>query len=173
MQHATASTERLSARLSEWVPSNEHIANALREYICDAALSHTGADPTQDHGHTQCMWIGRAIQRLSDQPSGRLKQEAHDATGSLTEPQTHCVLGALAQLAPAEVLKAISSSVKAGYGSTCRCNGTGQVLTPPDPHYRVWVKCPDCSTSETAEQATHWGQAVTIEPDQATSSTAT
>lgn len=48
-------------------PTNDHIANELLAYICPAGEPHTGTDPTTDHGHTMCMWIGLAIQRLRGQ----------------------------------------------------------------------------------------------------------
>jgi hypothetical protein len=47
-----------------WVPTDAEIAAALYGHICPAGQPHTGDDPTQDHGHTKCMWIGLAIQRL-------------------------------------------------------------------------------------------------------------
>lgn len=48
----------------EFNPTNEQIAHALLDYICPAGEPWTGDDPTSDHGHSQCMWIGLAIQRL-------------------------------------------------------------------------------------------------------------
>lgn len=45
---------------------NVRIAEALLDYICPAGQPHTGDDPTADHGHTQCFWIGLAIQRLRE-----------------------------------------------------------------------------------------------------------
>jgi len=47
---------------------NEKIADELHQYICPAGEPWTGDDPTQDHGHTQCFWIGLAIQRLRGSP---------------------------------------------------------------------------------------------------------
>ena len=50
----------------EFDPTDEQIARHLLDYICPAGEPHTGDDPTTDHGHTQCFWIGLAIQRLVD-----------------------------------------------------------------------------------------------------------
>jgi hypothetical protein len=46
------------------VIDDRKIAESLYHYICEAGLPHTADDPTADHGHTQCFWIGLAIQRL-------------------------------------------------------------------------------------------------------------
>lgn len=50
----------------EFNPTNEQIANKLLAYICPTGEPHTGDDPTSAHGHTFCMWIGIAIQRLTE-----------------------------------------------------------------------------------------------------------
>ncbi len=50
----------------EWNPTNEQIITYLLQDICPAGEPHTGNDPTQDHGHTHCMWLGLAVQRLRE-----------------------------------------------------------------------------------------------------------
>lgn len=44
--------------------TNQQIIDYLLTDICPAGEPWTGSDPTTDHGHTHCMWLGLAIQRL-------------------------------------------------------------------------------------------------------------
>jgi len=46
--------------------TNAQLADELLQYICPAGEPWTGDDPTSDHGHTQCMWIGLASRRLRE-----------------------------------------------------------------------------------------------------------
>ena len=48
--------------------TNAYLADQLLQYICPAGEPHTGDTPWLDHGHTRCMWIGLAIQRLRAAP---------------------------------------------------------------------------------------------------------
>ena len=48
--------------------TNDDLANRLLQYICSAGEPHTGSTPWEEHGHTQCMWIGMAIKRLRAMP---------------------------------------------------------------------------------------------------------
>lgn len=47
-----------------FVPSRQQIIDHLLSIICPAGEPWTGDDPTSDHGHTHCMFVGAAIRAL-------------------------------------------------------------------------------------------------------------
>jgi hypothetical protein len=53
----------LGAPLEDTI-SNAYLADKLLDYICPAGEPWTADTPWLDHGHTDCMWIGLAVQRL-------------------------------------------------------------------------------------------------------------
>lgn len=49
---------------TDWEPTLDQIIEHLLSTICPAGEPHTGDDPTSDHGHTHCMYVGAAIRLL-------------------------------------------------------------------------------------------------------------
>lgn len=49
---------------TDWQPTVEQIVEHLLSLICAANEPWTGDDPTSDHGHTHCMFVGAAIRLL-------------------------------------------------------------------------------------------------------------